>query len=433
MTFDDSHGMDRADKAQHDTTQPDMVQADAEDSPLLHYRPFLLFWLARVFSIVGFQVSAVAVGWQVYELTGSAFNLGMVGLVQFLPMVVLTLAAGHVADRYDRRFITRTCQFIECVAASALALGSLEGGLHIAGIFAAVALIGAARSFENPTMAALLPGLVTPRQLPKAAAVMSSAVQTAFIIGPALGGLLYAAGAIVPYAVAASLFLLAGIFSGSMRLNRPTNYSKATGFRSVFLGITFIRTHPAVLGAISLDLFAVLLGGATALLPIFARDILHTGPWGLGMLRSAPAAGALVMSLILARHPLNRRVGRIMFGAVIIFGMATIVFAVSTSLALSIAALMTLGAADVFSVVIRMTLVQLSTPDEMRGRVSAVNALFIGTSNQLGEFESGVTAAIFGLIPAVLIGGIGTIAVALIWMYLFPELRNTDSLGSTQV
>lgn len=408
------------------------AQADTTDYPLLHYRPFLLFWLARVFSAVGFQVSAVAVGWQVYELTGSAFNLGMVGLVQFLPMVVLTLAAGHVADRYDRRVIARVCQFIECFAASVLALGSLAGGLHIAGIFAAVALIGAARSFENPTMAALLPGLVTPRLLPKAAALSSSAMQTAFIIGPALGGLLYAAGPVVPYTVASSLFLLAGLFSGTIRLNRVPNHPKSTGFRSVFSGITFIRSHPAVLGAISLDLFAVLLGGATALLPIFARDILHTGPWGLGILRSAPAAGALVMSLVLARHPLNRNVGRIMFGAVIVFGLATIVFAVSTSLTLSICALMTLGAADVFSVVIRMTLVQIATPDEMRGRVSAVNALFIGTSNQLGEFESGVTAALFGLIPAVLIGGIGTIFVAVIWMYLFPDLRKIESLESAQ-
>jgi MFS family permease len=409
-----------------------VAQEDAATYPLLHHRPFLLFWLARVFSAIAFQISAVAVGWQVYELTGSAFKLGMVGLAQFLPMVILTLAAGHVADRYDRRFIVRVCQFIQSCAAFILAFGSLGAGLHIAGIFSAVALIGAARSFENPTMAALLPGLVTPQLLPKAAALTSSAVQTAFIVGPALGGLLYAAGPIVPYSVAASLFFLAGIFSGIIRLERTPARSVPAGFRSVFSGITFIRSHPAVLGAISLDLFAVLLGGATALLPIYARDILHTGVWGLGLLRSAPAVGALVTSLVLARYPLNHRVGRIMFRAVIVFGLATTVFAVSTSLVLSIVALMTLGAADVFSVVIRMTLVQLATPDEMRGRVSAVNALFVGTSNQLGEFESGVTAALFGTIPAVLIGGIGTIAIAVIWMFLFPDLRNIDSLERMQ-
>jgi len=407
-------------------------RADAAGYPLFYYRPFLLFWLARVFSAVSFQITAVAVGWQVYELTGSAFNLGMVGLVQFLPMVVLSLAAGHVADRRDRKAIVRVCQVIEGFAAFALTMGCFTGRIHIAGIFAAVAVIGACRSFENPTMAALLPGLVTPRLLPKASALTSSAVQTAFIIGPALGGVLYAAGPTVPYAVAASLFFLACLCSGMIRPTRAQSPPRSSGFRSVFSGISFIRSHPAVLGAISLDLFAVLLGGATALLPIFARDILHTGSWGLGMLRSAPAAGALIMSLALSRYPLSRGVGHIMFGAVIVFGLATIVFAVSRSMALSLGALMTLGAADVFSIVIRMTLVQIATPDGMRGRVSAVNSLFVGTSNQLGEFESGVTAALFGLIPAVLIGGIGTIAVALIWMYIFPDLRNIDRLENVQ-
>jgi MFS family permease len=385
-----------------------------------------------VFSAVAYQASAVAVGWQVYALTGRAFDLGMVGLVQFLPMVILTLAAGHVADRYDRRAIVRTCQAVEGCAVAVLALGSYGGWLHTMGIFMAVAVIGAARSFENPTMAALLPGLIPPSLLPKAAALSSSAIQTAIIVGPALGGLLYAAGPTVPYAVSASLFLMAGLLSTLIRIERAAQPSDSRDFQSIFSGITFIRSHPAVLGAISLDLFAVLLGGATALLPIYARDILHTGPWGLGMLRSAPAAGALVMSVILARRPLERNLGRIMFTAVILFGLATMIFAVSTSLLLSLGALVAMGASDVFSVVIRMTLVQIATPDHMRGRVSAVNALFIGTSNQLGEFESGVTAALFGTVPAVMIGGIGTIAVAVIWMRLFPALRNIDRFESLQ-
>lgn len=399
---------------------------------LLGHPPFMFFLLARVFSAIAFQICGVAVGWQIYALSGSTFNLGLVGLVQFLPMVALTLVAGHVADRCERRSILRACQAIEGCAAALLAVGCFGGWLHIAGIFLAIASIGASRSFENPAMAALLPGLVPAHRLSKAAAMSSSALQTAFIIGPALGGLLYAAGPTAPYAVAASLFFCAALLSSLIRLERVPQRSETQNFKSVFSGISFIKSRPAVLGAISLDLFAVLLGGATALLPVYASDILHTGAGGLGMLRSAPAVGALVMSVLLARFPLKDKVGRIMFAAVIVFGLATVIFALSTSLALSFGALLALGASDVFSVVIRHTLVQLATPDDMRGRVSAVNALFIGTSNQLGEFESGVTAALLGTVPAVMLGGIGTIAVALGWMYLFPELRNVDSFEALQ-
>ena len=392
--------------------------------PLLGHRPFVFFWFARVFSAIAFQVSAVAVGWQVYALTGSAFYLGMVGLVQFLPMVILALVAGQVADRYDRRAIVGSCQTIMGCAAAVLALGNFTGWLHIVGIFVVVAVIGASRSFEHPTMAALLPGLIKAPLLPRAAAAIAAAVQTAFIIGPALGGLLYTVGPTVAYAVSASLFLSAGLLSTLIRIERIPSHSSFTDSDSLLSGITFICSRPEVLGAISLDLFAVLFGGATALLPIYARDILHTGPWGLGVLRSAPAVGALGMSLILARHPIERRIGRRMFTGVIVFGIATIIFGVSNSLILSLGALVVLGAGDVVSVVIRNPLVQIATPDRMRGRVSAVNSLFVGTSNQLGEFESGVTAAIFGTVPAVVIGGLGTIAVALIWMRLFPDVGN---------
>ncbi len=402
------------------------IEGFRDPNSLFRRRPFVLFWFARVFTAIAFQVSSVAVGWQVYALTRSAFNLGMVGLAQFLPMLILSVAAGHLADHCDRRVIVRTCQAVMGCAVGALALANFTGALHVAEIFAAVTIIGASRSFEHPTMAALLPKLIEDSLLPKAATRMASATQTAYIIGPALGGLLYTASPTVAYGVAASLFISAGLFSTLIRIKAIPAVSVSKGFDSIFSGITFIRSRPKVLGAISLDLFAVLLGGATALLPVYARDILHTGAWGLGLLRSAPAAGALCMSFIMARRPIQRGIGRKMFAGVTVFGIATIVFGISNSLILSLGALVVLGAADVVSVVIRMPLVQLATPDRMRGRVSAVNSLFVGTSNQLGEFESGVTAALFGTVPAVLIGGIGTIAVALIWMRLFPELLNAD-------
>ena len=356
----------------------------------------------------------------------------MVGLAQFLPMVILTVAAGHLADHCDRRVIVRTCQAIMGFAVGALALANFSGNLHIVEIYVVVAIIGASRSFEHPTMAALLPGLIEEALLPKAATRMASATQTAFMIGPALGGILYTVSPTAAYGVAASLFVSASLFSTLIRIKATPSPGISRGFDSLFSGITFIRSRPKVLGAISLDLFAVLLGGATALLPIYARDILHTGAWGLGILRSAPAAGALSMSFLMARRPIERSIGRKMFAGVIVFGIATIIFGASRSLILSLGALIVLGAADVVSVVIRMPLVQLATPDRMRGRVSAVNSLFVGTSNQLGEFESGVTAALLGAVPAVLIGGIGTIAVAFIWMRLFPELLHADHFESAR-
>ncbi len=408
-------------------TSPSGEHGDPDSSRLFRRRSFALFWCSRLFSTLSFQICSVAVGWQVYALTGSAFDLGMVGLVQFVPMVVLTLAAGHAADRYDRRTIIRICQATEACAAAALAIGSFGGWLNTTHIFIAAAAIGAARSFEYPTLLALLPGLIPPQLLPRAAALSSSASQTARIVGPALGGLLYAAGPTAPYLIAAVLYLAAGVLISIIRLERVPPPMESKGFRSIFLGISFIVKRPAVLGAISLDLFAVLLGGATALLPIYAKDILGTGAWGLGILRSGPALGALCMSLFLGNHTLDRRVGMNMFAGVVVFGLATLAFAVSKNFLVSIAALSVMGAADVISVVVRTTLVQISTPDHMRGRVSAINFLFVGTSNQLGEFESGVTASLFGVVPSVVIGGVGTVCVALLWMFLFPELRKIDS------
>ncbi|WP_434034338.1 MFS transporter [Cupriavidus sp. a3] len=400
--------------------EPDSVFGDAA---------FRRYWFARLCTTIGYQIFTVAVGWQMYDLTRDPLMLGMVGLVQFLPSVVLILMSGHVADRFDRRRIVRTCQSIEALLAAGMAVASLTGWIDSHHIFIFVALIGATRAFENPTLQALLPSVVAPRQLPRAVALASSAGQTAIIIGPAIGGFAYVAGPGVVYALSATLFVIAAVLVSGITLRQAAQRLTApVSVSTVFAGFAYIRSRPVLLGAISLDLFAVLLGGAVALLPIYARDILHTGPWGLGLLRSSPAVGALVMALWLARHPLNRRSGRIMFGAVALFGVATVVFGVSTWLPLSMAALVVLGASDMISVVVRSTLVQLDTPDDMRGRVGAVNSVFIGASNQLGEFESGVTAALFGPVGAVILGGVGTLLVVAVWMRLFPALASRDRL-----
>ena len=360
--------------------------ADLEQSVLRH-TPFRLFWLARVCSTLAFQMQAVAVGWQIYALTGSSLYLGLVGLAQFLPMFLLTLAVGHVADRYDRRRIAAVCQVVEGAALLLLAAGSYSGTLGKRAILTIMVVAGAARAFEGPTMHALVPGLVPSGLIPRASAWSASANQTASIVGPALGGLLYVIGPTVVYVTAGVLILAASGFISAIRIARLPPLREPVSIGSLFAGIAFIRSRPEILGAISLDLFAVLLGGATALLPVYARDILHSGPKGLGLLRTAPALGALAMSVFLARAPLRHRVGRISFTSVFIFGVGTVVFALSTSFTLSLLALVVLGGADVISVVIRSSLVQIETPDEMRGRVSEVNSLFIGTSNQLGEFE----------------------------------------------
>jgi len=381
-----------------------------------------------VATTLAFQMQAVAIGWQVYDLTGSALDLGLVGLAQFIPGFALSLLVGHIADRYDRRLILRICMGIEALATLALALASLFGGLTVGALFAAIFVIGAARASELPTLHALMPQLVPPQLIPRAAAASASSNQTVIILGPALGGLAYALGPALVYALAAAGFIAASLLISAIRIALPVPPRERPSLASLFGGVAFVRGHPALMGAISLDLFAVLLGGATALLPIYARDILLTGPWGLGLLRSAPALGALAASLALARRPLDGNVGRKLFVAVIAFGLATCVFALSTSFAVSLAALAALGAADSVSVVIRFSLVQIETPDALRGRVSAVNSMFIGASNSLGEFESGATAALFGTVPATVLGGIGTIMVALLWRRFFPALFRVDRL-----
>ena len=365
----------------------------------------------------------VAVGWQLYELTGSALDLGLVGLVQFVPTILLTLVVGQVADRCDRRLVVIVCEIAKAAAAAALAFGSLGGWQSRASIFTLVGLLGAAQAFENPAMTALVPEVVSRQLITKAMAWVISAGQTAQIVGPALGGLLYAFGPGPAYSTAGAMFILAGGFAAAIRIERTAGAREPLTLETVFSGVAFIWSRRVLLGTMSLDLFAVLLGGATALLPVFARDILHTGPAGLGILRSAPAVGALATSVLLAHYPLERRIGPTLFRSVIVFGVATVAFGVSTSFILSIAALTVLGAADVVSMVIRVSLAQIRTPDGMRGRVSAVHSLFTGTSNQLGAFESGLAAALLGAVPAVLLGGLGTLAVAGLWMILFPELR----------
>lgn len=407
-------------------SSPSSPAADA----LRTHPAFVQFWFARICSGFGFQMLSVAVGWQVYAITGRALDLGLIGLVQFIPSVLLALPAGHVADQFERRRIVLLGQVVDMLAIAVLAVISFMHFANELAILALVFVIGVAKAFEFPAMQSMLPALVPTFVLPRAMAASASAGQAAMIMGPAIGGLLYVAGPGVVYALCALLYLIAVLLMAHLRYEQAQPRREPATLKTLFAGVHFIRARPDVLGVISLDLFAVLLGGATALLPIFAKDVLHTGPWGLGLLRAAPAVGALLMSLWLARHNMERRVGPIMFASVAGFGLATLVFAVSTALWLSLFALFALGAFDMVSMVIRGALVQLDTPDDMRGRVSAVNAIFINTSNQLGEFESGLLAAWVGAVNATVIGGIGTLVVVALWMAMFPTLRRRQRLHS---
>jgi MFS family permease len=404
--------------------------SDTAASSSLWQGPLRQFWIARVASSIAWQMLAVAVGWQIYELTNDPLALGLVGLAQFVPALLLLLIAGHVADRYDRRRVTTAAQIMQGAAAALLALGTAGGFMSRDLILGTVFLFAAGRTFEAPTMQALVPALVPASLLPRAVAATSSATQAAIISGPALGGFLYVVSPVLTYGLCAVLFLIASVLILFLPVRGQRSEPRKTDLKEFFAGISYIRRNPVILGAITLDLFAVLLGGALGLLPIFARDILQTGPWGLGILRASPAVGAVALSVLLTRWAPQRHVGRLMFISVAGFGLATIAFALSTSFLLSIAALVVLGATDMVSVVIRQTLVQLQTPDPMRGRVSAVNSLFVGTSNQLGDFRAGSMAALFGTVPAVLIGGIGTLLVVAVSIRMFPALLRIESLSS---
>jgi MFS family permease len=397
-------------------------------SDLWRQRSFLHYFASRSLSEFSYQIAAVAVGWQIYALSHSALDLGLAGLVQFLPSALLMLPAGHVADRYPRNRVVLACSTLEASTAAYLAWSSYSGRVTVPAIYAALAVFGVASAFDSPASAALLPAVTSEEQLQRGTALSTGAWQFAAIAGPAAGGLLYAIAPSCPYVVMFALSLCSAVLIGTMKMRSLERIDEPPTVASLFAGVTFVRRNQAILGTISLDLFAVLLGGATALLPIYASDILHTGAWGLGVLRAVPSLGALTMTAVLARHAIRKGAGLKMFQSVIVFGLATVVFGVSRELWLSIIALAVMGAADTVSVVVRSSLVQLATPDALRGRVSAVNYLFINASNQLGAFESGATAALLGAVPAVVLGGIGTIAVALVWMQLFPGLRRVESL-----
>ena len=391
---------------------------------------FTLFLTARWFIVLATEMQSVAVGWQVYDMTKRALDLGLVGLAQFLPSFLLFLVSGHTADRVNRRHLLMCCYAGFSVCSGLLLSAALHGGHSVYPIYGIVVLIGVVRSFNGPTTRAILPQLVPEEHFPNAVAWSSGANQSANILGPAAGGLIYAAfrGPAAVYMAA----MLTGVaaFASILRIQlvskaRPR---EPMSLKTVLAGLHYIRNHRLILGSVSLDLFAVLLGGAVALLPVYARDILRTGPWGLGLLRCAPGIGAASMAVLLAHRPLKGRAGATMLSCVAGFGVFTVLFGLSRNLALSMAALVLVGATDMISVFVRAILVQLATPDEMRGRVSAIEMIFIGASNELGQFESGLTAAWFGTVPAVVLGGLGTLVVTALWAWGFPELRRADQL-----
>jgi MFS family permease len=396
---------------------------------LKRHKPFALFWVMRVATTGAYFMQSVAIGWQIYELTGSPLDLGLVGLVQFVPLVLLAVVVGQIIDRCERRAVARVCQVVKAICAIVLALGSARGWLGRDQILLILLVVATARAFETPTLHALVPSLVPPRLLPRAVAASATANQTATICGPALGGLLYAFGPTTVYLTCTAVFVAASVLVSLLPRDSRPREKKPVTFASLFAGFSYIRHHPILLGAISLDLFVVMLGGVTALLPIYARDVLQTGPWGLGLLRSAPAVGALAMSVVLAHASIERRAGMLMFATTAVFGCSIVVFALSTSLALSIAMLAIYGATDAISVVIRMAMVQTRTPHDMLGRVMAVNSMCTGTSGSLGEFRSGAVAAAFGTVPAVVLGGVGALAVVALWMRLFPDLAHIKSVA----
>jgi MFS family permease len=401
----------------------------AAASSLTRHPSFVLFWFARTFTNGAYMMQGVAVGWQIYELTNDPFDLGLVGLAQFVPLIGFSLIIGQVADLFDRRLVVATCQVGKAVAALVLAIGTARGALSRDAMLAILFVSGTARAFEIPTIHALLPGIVPAPLLPRAIAASASAQQTAVICGPSLGGLLYMLSPTGVYAICTVVFIAASVLISLIHVVPRSELRKPISLETLFAGFRYIRSRPILLGAISLDLFAVLLGGVTALLPIYARDILEAGPWALGVLRSAPAVGALATSIVLTRRGIGGGAGHVMFAAVGTFGLASLAFGLSTSLTVSFLALMVYGASDAISVVIRQSLVQMRTPYDMLGRVLAVNSMFTGSSGSLGEFRAGAVAAALGAVPSVLIGGLGTITVMLIWMWAFPQLRRVDKLA----
>jgi len=399
---------------------------------------FRYFWLARLTATIGQMAMVIVIGWQVYDiaretmgLKEAALRLGIIGLVQFVPLFLLTLITGWTADRIDRRWIARASVALELACAMVLAALAWTNMTTLAGLYAVAALLGVARAFAGPALGALAPNLVPREILPRAIALSSIAWQTGAILGPALGGYLYAVAPFAPYAASALLFAIAlGALLAIKPVERPEIARGPSPWAQMVEGLRYVRHNKLVLGAISLDLFAVLLGGATAMLPVFARDVLHAGPEGLGHLRAAPAIGATLTAGFFSIRPLKHNVGVKMLGAVAVFGLATIIFGLSRSMLLSLACLAALGAADMLSVYVRQSLIQLYTPDSMRGRVGAVSSLFISASNELGEAESGFLGALIGPVASVIAGGVGAIAVVVLWSWWFPELRLAKSFDA---
>jgi MFS family permease len=396
------------------------------------YPSFVLFQTARFCMVLAMEMQSVAVGWQVYEITKRPLDLGLVGLVQFLPGILLFLVSGHVADRYDRRNLIVICYMGYALSFALLLLTAMRGVRSVAFIFAVLVILGVVRAFNAPVSRALLPQLVPEEIFTNAVAWASSMFQVAAILGPALGGIIYAAfrGPSAVYAVAMAMTIVALISTLKIKTQERPRAREPVNSATVLAGLRYIWREKVVLGSISLDLFAVFLGGAVALLPVYAREILLTGPWGLGLLRTAPGVGAAAMAIFLAHRPMRRKVGLIMLWCVAGFGLFTILFGLSHSLVLSLIALFFVGATDMVSVIVRAVLIQVATPDEMRGRVNAVDMVFIGASNEFGEFESGLTAQWFGTVPAVVLGGIGTLVVTAIWAWRFPELRKVEQIDS---
>ncbi len=402
--------------------------ASAESPNAFAYRPYALYWVARVLATFAVQVVAVAVGWKVYDLTNDPLALGIVGLVQFLPSLLLVLVTGAVADRFSRRAIMAVCFAAELGCVIALASLSWFGVRSVMPIFAILAALGVARAFVGPAVQALVPNLVPPVALANAVGWNASSWQLATILGPVAGGLLYGVSEQAAFGTAAAMMAAAiALVALIPRQPRPSPRDEPA-WTTLSAGFRYVFTHRIVLGAISLDLFAVLLAGAIALMPVYARDILAVGPWGLGLMRAAPGVGAIAVAGLLALRPIRSAAGLWLFGGVLGFGLATIAFGLSATPWVSIAMLAAMGATDMVSVYVRETLIQLATPDEVRGRVNAVNMVFVGASNELGEFRAGVMAAAVGAVAAVVVGGMGTVAIAAIWSTLFPELRRAERL-----
>lgn len=408
-----------------------MNSAASQLSPFSH-RGFRHYLIAQTCSSLSFQIVSLAVSWQIYAITQSAFMLGMIGLMQFLPSVLLALPAGHLADHYNRKTLIVTGQVIEFLAVVGLIALPLVSGLSTPALLALVALFSIAKAIEGPANTSLLPALLPPELLSKAMATNQVFREAMVIAGPMVGGLLYVYSPEAAYGVAALSYLIALVMIATVRYIPVALTRLPMTMKNLFAGLHFIFERKDVLGVISLDLFAVLLGGVTALLPIFAQDILHTGPWGLGALRAAPSVGALLTGIWISRRVFTRHTGLIMFGCVAGFGVATLVFALSHNIVLSLLALVALGGFDMVSMVIRGAMVQLDTPDAMRGRVNAVNSIFINTSNQFGEFETGVLASLLGTVPAAVVGGVGTLVIVAIWMKLFPSLRRRQQLTQSE-